>query len=128
MSWTKLGDEFSDAARDLSDPAWRTHIEALLWSNRRALDLTITKNDVRRFAETDNPDAAIAELVETGWWQDLGDGWWIGCRFEEWQLERAVVEHRKRLNRERVQRARLHKAGDHSKCLPGADCRKLRAA
>ena len=73
MTWTKLGEEFSDAARDLSDAAFRTHIEALMWSNRRGLDLQVPKRDLKRFAETDDPDTAVKALVAAGWWQDCGD-------------------------------------------------------
>lgn len=117
MTWVKLGDEFSEAARDLSDSAVRTHVEGLIWSARRLLDLTIPKRDVRRFAETVDADTAVEELVTAGWWQDLGDaGWYIGCRFADWQQERAVVEHRRAEAALRQRRSRLHRAGDHSLC------------
>jgi hypothetical protein len=114
--WTKLGDEFPDTTASLSDAAVRTHVEALCWSNRRLLDLVIPKSHLRRFAETTDPDAAASELVETGWWQDSGDTWFVGCRFAEWQVERSVIEYRRVLASERQRRHRLHKAGDHSLC------------
>jgi hypothetical protein len=116
MTWTKLGDEFSDAAAPLSDAAFRTHVEALCWSNRRLLDLTIPKASLKRFAETDHPNAAAKELVEAGWWEDHGDGWWIGCRFADWQVERSVIEQRRADTALRVRRHRMHKAGDHLGC------------
>lgn len=116
MTWSKFGEEFGDAARDLSDAAFRTHVEAVMWSNRRLLDLVIPRKDVKRFAETDSPDDAIAELVFTGWWQDVPDGWYIGCRFSEWQLESAVVEVRRDQAAQRQRRHRMHAAGDHSLC------------
>ena len=96
MTWVKLGDEYPVAARTLSDAAFRTHTEALCWSASRLLDLQIPKHELRRFAETADPDTAVEELVNAAWWQDCGDaGWYVGCRFAEWQLERAVVEHRR---------------------------------
>lgn len=118
MTWTKLGDEFSDETQDLSDAAFRTHVEALCWSNRRLLDLLIPKRSLKRFAETEDPETAAKELVEAGWWQDTGDAWFIGCRFAEWQLERTVIEHRRTKSAETSRRHRLHKAGDHSLCSP----------
>jgi hypothetical protein len=119
MTWTKLGDEFGDAAWNLSDAAWRTHAEALLWSNRLGLDLEIPKRHLRRFAFSDKAEAAAAELCATGWWKDTGDIWDISPRFPEWQMERAVVEQRRTDAALRQRRHRLHKAGKHDLCLPG---------
>jgi hypothetical protein len=118
MPWTKIGDELPDEARELSDAAFRTHIEALCWSNRRLLDLAINKRDLKRFAETPHPERAAEELVDMGWWQDTGDAWWIGCRFADWQVDRVVIEHRRQLSATTTRRNRLHKAGDHSMCSP----------
>lgn len=119
MTWTKLGDEFSDEARDLTDAEHRTHVDALGWSNRRGLDLLIPKRDLRKFAESPDAESAVVGLVVKGWWADRGDSWYAGLRFPEWQLERAVVSQRKEANALRVRRARMHKAGDHSICIAG---------
>lgn len=116
MSWTKLGDEFSDEAQDLSNAAFRTHVEALLWSNRRLLDLVIPKRDLKRFAEAPDPGDAAEELVAAGWWQDAGDSWYVGVHFAEWQQESVVIEHKRKLATERQRRHRLHEAGDHTTC------------
>lgn len=118
MTWTKLGDEWPDEARDLSDAAYRTHVDALTWSNRRGLDLLVPKRDIKRFAETADPDTAIKELEHTGWWEDRGDAWFLGLRFADWQLERRVVDQRREATALRVRRHRLHEAADHSICLP----------
>lgn len=125
MTWTKLGEEWPDAARELTDAAFRTHVEALCWSNRRGHDLTIPKRDLKRFAETDDPDTAVKNLVAAGWWQDCGDAWFIGVQFADWQLEATVVNQRREANALRVRRHRLHEAGDHSICLP-KNCPYLR--
>ena len=121
MTWTKLGDELGGEARDLTDAEFRTHIEALLWSNQRLLDLYVPRRDLRRFAETADPAAAAAGLVAKGWWQPAGDGWYVGVRFPEWQLERTVVEYRKDSAALRKRRQRMHAAADHSICL-SANC------
>lgn len=119
MTWTKLGDEFLDSAYDLSDAAFRLHVEALMYSNRRLLDLVVPKREVRRFAGTDNVDAATAELADAGWWQDANDSWWIGCRFSHWQQDRVQVENKRKGWAERQRRQRRHRLGDHSLCI---DC------
>lgn len=117
--WTKLGDEFGDAAWNLSDHAWRTHCEALLWSNQLGLDLMVPKRHLRRFAFSDRADEAAAELCASGWWKPEGDYWNVGQRFPEWQLEREVVEYRRSASVLRQRRHRLHKAGNHSLCIAG---------
>jgi hypothetical protein len=117
VTWTKLGDEFLPATLDLSDAALRLHVEALVYSNWRLLDLMIPKKAVTRFSGVDTLDATIDELVAEGWWQDSGDFWWIGCRFAEWQRDRVQVEHRRRQLAEAQRRRRRHLIGDHSLCL-----------
>ena len=114
MTWTKLGDEFSDEARDLNDAEHRTHIDALGWSNRRGLDLLIPKRDLRRFANSPDAEAAVVGLIAKGWWTDRGDCWYVGLRFPEWQIERAVIEQRREAGALYSRRHRMHKAGDYS--------------
>jgi hypothetical protein len=120
MTWTKLGDEFSDEARDLTDAEYRTHSDALIWSNRRGLDLLVPKRDLRKFGESPHADEAPEGLIAKGWWADEGECWNIGLRFPEWQLERAVIEKRREATALRMRRMRLHKAADHSLCLPAS--------
>jgi hypothetical protein len=38
--------------------------------------------------------------VDAGWWQDIGDDWFIGVRFADWQRDRVQVENRRRENAE----------------------------
>lgn len=124
MTWTKLGDEFADEARDLTGDEFRTHVEALLWSNRRGLDLLVPKRDLRRFAESPGAADAAVGLVVSGWWEDHGDAWYIGVRFPEWQLKRSVIEKRRDDAAVRQRKHRSHLAGDHSLCLPGDRCKR----
>jgi hypothetical protein len=124
--WTKLGDEFGDEAWSLSDAAFRTHVEALMWSNRLGLDGMIPKRHFRKFTFSTQAEQGGDELIRTGWWKDTGDFWDIGLRFPEWQLEREVVESRRAAAALRQRRHRLHKAGNHSLCL-GQNCPGARA-
>lgn len=74
MTWLKLGEEFTkEAARaGLSDAAFRTHVEGLAYAVDRETDGTLDRRDVRRFAETADPGAAVAELLAAGLWLRTG--------------------------------------------------------
>jgi len=127
MTWTKLGEEFPDAAADMPSDAFRLHVEALAWSNRRLYDLMVPKRDLRRFTfvPAEQLDEAIVWLIENGWWQDCEAQWFIGIRFPEWQQEREQIEHRRKRNAEAQRRKRYHDIGNHHLCLPppGGRCR-----
>lgn len=70
MTWTKLGDEFTDECWTLSDAAYRLHSDGLVWSNRKLLDGQLPKDDLARCSR--RPEAAD-ELVSAGWWKDCGE-------------------------------------------------------
>jgi hypothetical protein len=106
VTWTKLGDELRLEARDLSDAAFRTHIEALLWSGELHLDLRIPEGDLYRFAESGEAGKAAEELVSRGWWRARRDGWYIGCRHPEWQPTWKSVEATRAAWRDRSRRRR----------------------
>lgn len=117
MNWTKFGDEYPAEAAGLTDAEWRTHGEALMWSNLRLLDFHIPKRDVKRFAETEVPlDIVIVGLVTKGWWRDDGTTWFIGIVHPEWQRDSAEVLSDRAKATARQRRNRRHKANDHSLC------------
>lgn len=108
MVWAKLDDAYGDECAVLSDAAFRTHTEGLGWTMRRVTEGRITMRDLRRFAETDDPDKAVAELVERRWWEDhsSGDGWMILHDMpyqrtrEQIEADRAATAERQRRWRE----------------------------
>jgi hypothetical protein len=119
LNWTKFGDEYPVEARELTDAEWRTHGEALMWSNFRLLDLHIPKKDVRRFAEYDSDvplDDIIVGLVAKKWWRDDGDEWYVGLVHPEWQRDSDEVLADRAKAAARMKRIRRHKAGDHALC------------
>jgi hypothetical protein len=120
MTWTRLGDEFGPETRDLTDAEFRLHVEALLWSNYRLLDLVIPKRDLKRFAETDDFDSAAKGLVAAGWWKDRGEEWYVGCRFPEWQFSSEEVAADRDRAALRMKRLRWHRKNDHSLCTAPA--------
>lgn len=76
MTWTKLGDEFSDecANTGLSDAAYRTHVEAIAWLYRvERMDLHIPKHLLRRFVGSEDWESAVRTLLALDWWRDRGD-------------------------------------------------------
>jgi hypothetical protein len=113
VSWTKTSDDFpDDCYRDaLSDAAYRTRHEGLSWSNRHLLDGWLPKRDLRRFAFTSDPQAAVAELVARGYWNDEGDAWRIVHHLEH-QPSRDQVLRRRAVDAERQDRYRESKLRD----------------
>lgn len=104
MTWTKFSDDFSDDCWQLSDAAFRLHVEGLVWSNRKLLDLVLRKDEVQRWAK--NPEAAT-ELVDRGWWEDRGDRYFI-VHHGAYQRAADAVVHQQKINR--ANRAKRGKA------------------
>jgi len=69
VTWLKLSDDFHDQCAALSDAAYRTHVEALGWVMRRETGGSLSRRDVLRCIETEDPDAAIEELLAGGFWK-----------------------------------------------------------
>lgn len=112
MTWLKLGDEFADQCGrvGLSDAAVRTHVEGLLWTMRRETAGRIGATEVRRFAETEKPAAAIAELLAVGFWEQINGGYLIRHHMEH-QPEPDLIEKRRENAAERQRRKRRRAAG-----------------
>src|SRR5262245_25383776 len=107
-----MGDEFPDecAQVNLTDAAFRTHVEALVWTMRRETGGYLTWQDVRRFAETGDPEAAITELLAVGFWQRRGDGFQVRHHMEH-QPEPDLIAKRREATANRVRKHRRRKAG-----------------
>jgi hypothetical protein len=110
MSWLKKSDDFAIDCRDLSDAAYRTHDEGLLWAMHRLNRGRFAKRELYRFAETMDPDKAAAELVEAGLWKDLGDSYEIVHCMPD-QEEPDVLTKRRADTAERTRKWRRKAAG-----------------
>lgn len=95
MTWAKLSDDFSDDTWRLSDAAFRLHAEALVWSNRKLLDCIIPKEDLRHLKRPE----AVAELLEHGFWADIGSAYEIRHHARYQRLREAVIKQQE-TNRE----------------------------
>lgn len=100
MTWTKLGDEFADECWTLSSDAFRLHTEGLVWSNRKATDGQLAKDDMRRWAK--RPDAA-EELVSIGWWEDRGEHYQI-VHHLGYQRTKEEIAHQSNVNAENAKK------------------------
>lgn len=110
MTWTKISDDFSEQCASLSDHAFRTHVEGLIWSMKRESGGMITKRDVERLAESEHAHEAVAELVERRFWTQLDSAYRIEHHMEH-QTEPEVIAARRVSNAERQRRARRKAAG-----------------
>lgn len=110
MTWTKLSDDFAVDARVLSDAAFRTHVEGLLWAMARETGGYVDGRDVKRFAETDQRDDAVQELVDHGFWRRVPDGFQIAHHMQH-QPEPEVLAARRASDAERQARRRRKAAG-----------------
>lgn len=78
MTWTKLSDDFADDCEVLSSDAFRLHVEGLIRSNRKLLDLRLEKSRIARWVWCPEAAAsAVVELLAVGWWSDEGDHYLI---------------------------------------------------
>jgi hypothetical protein len=74
----RLDSRFDDAAGELSDAAFRTHVEALCWVVRNRTGGYINADDLRRFTGRADRLPAVEELVDAQWWATrLDDPGWI---------------------------------------------------
>jgi len=110
MTWTKISDDFAEQCADLSDAAFRTHVEGLIWAMKRESGGMMTKRDVERLAESEHAHEAVAELVERRFWTQLDNGYRIEHHMEH-QPEPDVIAARRTIDAERQRRARRKKAG-----------------
>ncbi len=95
MTWTKLSDDFTDDTWTLSDAAHRLHVDGLVWSNRKLLDVHIPKADLARVS----PRAEVVpELLDAGFWRDDGD-FYVIRHHADYQRTREQVIHQQEANK-----------------------------
>jgi hypothetical protein len=109
MTWTKLSDDFSDDCSELSDAAFRCHVEGLLRVMRRETGGAFTERDLRHL---DSPDAerGVAELVAAGMWERTPTGYRVVHHMEH-QPEPEVIARRREPAADRQRRKRMKAVG-----------------
>jgi hypothetical protein len=122
MPYANIGDEQLEkleAAR-LSRDAILLYVEGLVHCARVLTDGAVTVR-LSRISSSPDPDAAVAELSEGEFWLAIEGGWQI-VDYLKHNRTAAAVDKDKALNRERQDRSRRHKSGDHSTCIQGRFC------
>jgi len=109
MTWAKLSDTYGDECSTLSDAAFRTHTEAIVWTMRREAGGYFDAREVKRFGESPHVDMAVAELVACGWWSIEGQGYRVNHHMEH-QPEPEIVQKRRADAAERQRRKRYKAA------------------
>lgn len=115
--WVKVSAEWfeSDEVEDVGADVAMLHLSALAYSARQMTDGRIPRRQLRRLWPVDDLDQAVRVLVDAGWWEAIGDGYAIST-WRDHLLSADEVERKRASNRERQERFRRHKAGDHSMC------------
>jgi hypothetical protein len=110
VTYAKFGSEFPDslAAAGLSDAAFRTHAEAIMWVYHvEAWDLRVPKHMLRRIVSSSEWETAVKDLVAAGYWTDGGAAWVIRHHAQV-IISSLIAQARKR---ERDRRAQQNKRG-----------------
>lgn len=127
--WTKIGHELwsSPGMLSVDRDARLVHLEAMTWCNAHGTDGQVPKHAMRKITDSPDPEAAIAQLVTAGEWE-LNDSGWRLTQFLKDQPAAATVEQQRADAKRRKdafnRRQGLHSSGDHSECLPYAQCRR----
>lgn len=118
MTWTKLSDDATDDPALLALPrsVRLVHFEALVWSNRHATDGVVPRHMLVRITDEPDPATAAGQLVAAGKWVESEQGWEI-VGFLDDQPSAEDVQRTRELARQRQQRQRKHRGGDHSMCV-----------
>lgn len=109
MTWTKFGAEFRDecAEAELSDAAFRTHVEAIMYLyGIEAMDMQIQRRLVRKWAGSDHYQAAIDELVRLRFWVAEGSGWKVIHHEDVFRQSLAAQQKKRTTEKERQRNKR----------------------
>lgn len=111
MSWASLDDGFADHPKvlPLSSDAFRLHVCAMCWCNRRGTDGKVVLRDLRILAGMipGDLDAArlVLELTGARLWDVTDDGWLLHD-FLDWNEPAAKVKAKREAHAQRVKEAR----------------------
>jgi hypothetical protein len=116
-----MSDDFHerDEIIDLSDAAFRAHIQAMVWCNRLLTDGCLHRARLRRAVTVADPEAAAAELVGAGTWTETESGWQLDWSDQE-TAEKVKARRARNAKKQHDYRDRheRHAADDHSMCDP----------
>lgn len=123
MTWARFDDSFGDDPTMLRLPRGvrLLYVEGIVWCCRHLTDGLLERHVLRRVTDEPDVEAAAALLVEVGLWEVVDGGYHV-VNFLAAQPSKDTVEERRAEAKERQDRSRRHRKGDHSKCLRGRYC------
>ena len=107
MGWSKFGDEFAlhRKVRPLSDAAFRLHVTAIIHATRDSTNGAVDAEFIRDLPRVRGTKKIIAELVNSGVWDEVEGGWeihdYLDYNFSADQAERHREKSRERQRRKR---------------------------
>lgn len=120
MTWSKLGDDFTDRAEmfEASRSARLLLVEMYVWSNRMLTDGRVPANVLRRISDAEDPAAEVAELAAAGLVESADKGAWQLDWTDQETAEQVNARKDRRAENQRQYRDRKerHGRGDHSTC------------
>ncbi|PRY05398.1 hypothetical protein [Kineococcus rhizosphaerae] len=127
MTWTRLDDNLIATlfVQGLPERAFTTYVEVLAYGNRYLTDGEFPRRALALLLYSrEEADERLKLLVEAGLLDETPDGWQVvGWADKAHQEKATTVENRRKANAETTERSRLHRTGNHSKCLPRSRCR-----
>lgn len=121
MTWTKLGDTFTDDPRllEVTRSARMLHVEALVYCNRHLRDGHLPQGALGRITDAEDAPGDADQLVRAGLWDEVEGGWQIDWTDQE-SAEEVRERQRYRADKQKRYRDRKnrHERGDHSDCDP----------
>jgi hypothetical protein len=123
MTWARLDDNFADDPTLLRLPrsVRLLYVEGIVWCCKHLTDGLLEQHVLRRVSDEPDLEAAAALLIQAGLWEAVESGYRI-VDFLAMQPSKDSVEERRAEAKERQDRSRRHRQGDHSKCLRGKYC------
>jgi hypothetical protein len=126
MTYVKVEQAHTDDERwiEAGSDAFALHVAALVYCDRQLLDGRITHPMATRVSLAVPPDraaAAIAQLVELGFWESEGNGYRI-VGFEEHAFPAEQVRRTRKRWETDKRRRQQHAVGDHSLCKDPKFC------
>lgn len=117
MTWVKLDDSFTDDADEvrLSHPAFRLHVEGLVWVMRRETGGLIRGHELRRAVTLTEAEMSLAlpELMDVGWWKPHEDGWLLVHNLDQQRTPEQIACDRKAAAKRKADQRRKAKEQQH---------------
>jgi hypothetical protein len=107
----------SDRIEDVDADTLMLMLTALAHSARQTSNGVVPRRQLRTLWAVDDVDEAVAQLVQAGEVEDQGDRL-LFVNWRDFILDADEVESIRAASRERSNRSRRHRQGDHSMCRP----------